>query len=226
MIIDFHSHILPACDHGSSGLSTSQKQIELSKNAGVDILCATSHFYPDRENVSEFLARRDRCFAELIECRGGEEANKSPKILLGAEVLACAGLEKLPNIEALCLEGTNILLVEMPFARWHRELFETIEAMAYRKDVRTVLAHADRYEPCDVEAVLDLEIPVQLNVESLSGLFVKKHLKDWIDRGVVVALGSDMHGTDVGYRKWEKAKSRLKSDFDDIMEKTNKLIFG
>ncbi len=198
----------------------------MSHDAGVDILCATSHFYPDRENVSEFLARRDACFAELIESRGGDAGNASPKILLGAEVLACAGLEKLPNIEALCLEGTNILLVEMPFARWHNELFTTIEAMAYRKDIRTVLAHADRYEPADVEAVLDLEIPVQLNVESLSGLFVKKHIKDWIDRGVVVALGSDMHGTDVGYRKWEKAKARLKSDFDGIMEKTNKLIFG
>ena len=53
MIIDFHSHILPACDHGSSGLSTSQKQIELSKNAGVDILLMPENFWDAYHGVIE-----------------------------------------------------------------------------------------------------------------------------------------------------------------------------
>lgn len=222
MTIDFHAHILPGCDHGSSGLDVSLKQLELAKQSGVDVVCATSHFYPDRENVHEFLERRNKCYEELMAARQG--INELPKLLLGAEILACAGLEKIPGLETLCLEGTNILLIEMPFIRWQSALVEMMEELSYMKDFRPVLAHADRYDPDDVEQILDMGIPVQLNVENLSGMFIKKHIKDWIDRGVVVAFGSDIHGTDTGYRKWDKVKKRLGGDWDEIMAVTNEMI--
>ena len=221
MTIDFHAHILPGCDHGSSGMSTTSKQLKAARESGVDIICATSHFYPDRENVEDFLARREKCAARLFSHEG--EAN-SPKILLGAEILACVGLERIPGLEKLCLEGTNILLVEMPFNGWQRELVEMMESLSYRKEFRTVLAHADRYDPMDVERILEMGIPIQLNAESLSGLFVKKHIKDWMDRDVVVAIGSDIHGSEDGYKKWDKARSKLKGRWDEIMERTYSLI--
>ena len=43
--IDFHAHILPRCDHGSDGWETSRQQLKLAREAGVEVICATSHFY-------------------------------------------------------------------------------------------------------------------------------------------------------------------------------------
>lgn len=224
MTIDFHAHILPKCDHGSSSIDVSLKQLQLAKASGVDVVCATSHFYPDRENIEEFLERRDRCFADLSEARN--QINDAPKVLRGAEILACVGLDRHPRLSDLCLEGTNLLLVEMPFSRWHAGLFEMMEGLADKKEFRTVMAHADRYEPEDVERVIEMGIPLQLNVSSLATPFVKKHLKDWLERDLVVAFGSDIHGADNGYRNWDKTRRRLKAQWDSVMESTEELIKG
>ena len=53
-----------------------------------------------------------------------------------------------------------------------------------------------------------------------------KPLKRLIEDGCVYALGSDLHGTEPGYKPWFKAEKKLKWYFDEIMEKTEKLIFG
>ena len=54
-IIDFHAHILPGADHGSSGLEESLNQLALIRAAGVDTVVATPHFYPHRHTPEEFL---------------------------------------------------------------------------------------------------------------------------------------------------------------------------
>ena len=130
------------------------------------------------------------------------------------------------SAEKLCVEGTNVLLLEMPFTHWTESHFESVEELLERKDIRPIIAHADRYQPDDVERLLDYEIPLQLNVDSLRGLFMPKHLKSWIEHGHVCALGSDIHGSDVGYAPWLKAEKKLKGNFDAIMERTEELIFG
>ena len=58
-IIDFHSHILPGADHGSSSVETSLAQLNSAKNAGVTRLIATPHFYPHRHTLEKFLARNN-----------------------------------------------------------------------------------------------------------------------------------------------------------------------
>ena len=62
---DYHSHILPGCDHGSDGIKTSLKQIEMAKSVGIKTICATPHFYPHKESVESFLARRQRTYEAL-----------------------------------------------------------------------------------------------------------------------------------------------------------------
>ena len=150
----------------------------------------------------------------------------APKIILGAEVLICDGIARLPDLEKLCLEGTNILLLEMPFTHWTESHFESVEEILERKDIRPIIAHADRYQPDDIDRLLDYEIPLQLNVNSLCSLFMPKHLKSWIEYGYVYALGSDIHGAELGYKPWIKAEKKLKGYFDEIMERTEEFIFG
>ena len=46
--LDYHAHILPGCDHGSSSVDMSLKQMDMAKEAGIQTICATPHFYPHK----------------------------------------------------------------------------------------------------------------------------------------------------------------------------------
>lgn len=120
--LDYHAHILPGCDHGSDGLATSLKQVEMAASAGVKTICATPHFYPHKESVESFLRRRKKTAGLLLR----ELPENAPLIQLGAEVLICDGMERLDGLNRLCREGTNELLLEMPFYAWPESIWDTL----------------------------------------------------------------------------------------------------
>lgn len=216
-IIDFHTHILPGADHGSDSVATSIAQIELAKNAGIDILVATSHFYPHRHRIDEFLKKRDSAYNELIK-------NTDAEIILGAEVLLCEGLNKLDGLEKLTVGNSRIILLELPDSSFKAEYERCVEDMIYSK-YNVVLAHADRYPEENIERLVSIGAKIQLNTSALSGFITKKHLLKWTDRGFVVALGSDIHMADKkAYASFVKARKKLGSAFDDIMQKTNEIL--
>ncbi len=208
--IDFHSHILPGCDHGSDSLQTSLKQMHMAKNAGVNIICATPHFYPDQESLNTFLKRRKKCYDVLRESL----AEDDPIVLCGAEVLVCDNIDKLKDLHKLCLENTNYLLIEMPFYKWSTDIVNTVERLSDIKDIVPVMAHADRYRTEDVQKIIDLGIDLQLNTSSLCNRFKNHRLKKWLASGYVIALGSDIHGTKVGYKDWIKCSKKFGNKLD------------
>ncbi|MBR3681170.1 MAG: hypothetical protein IKL79_04115 [Clostridia bacterium] len=190
-LIDFHSHVLPRADHGSASVNTSLSQLSMARLAGVSRVFATPHFYPAEQDVSRFLARRQGSYANLLK----ELDDSFPKIALGAEVLICDNIEALPGIRELCIEGTDTLLLELPFNDFDKR-YRTSVAALIKQGINVVLAHADRYDRANIDSLLSVGAKIQLNANSLSGLFVKKHLYEWIDAGLVVGLGSDIHGAD------------------------------
>ena len=205
-IIDFHSHILPSADHGSSSVETSLLQLELAERHSVGRIVATPHFYPDRHDIESFLNRRNAAWDALREA---SDSVKRPKIALGAEVLICDGIERLEGLERLCIQGTNVLLLELPFAVFKTEYRDSVSRLI-KNGFQVVLAHADRYDPADIELLLERGAKIQLNADSLSGFSVRSHIKDWVLRGEVVALGSDIHSVDKkAYKRFDKALSRL-----------------
>ena len=70
-MVDFHSHILPEMDDGSSSPEESLKMLEMSARQGIDHIFATSHFYPDEEDPSSFLRRRAEAYGKLMAYIGG-----------------------------------------------------------------------------------------------------------------------------------------------------------
>lgn len=210
LTIDFHSHVLPGCDHGSYNVETSLKQMELARAAGIQTLCSTSHFYPHKESVESFLQRRQQCYQTLQEARIPSGTAQQPQILLGAEVLICEGMEDLPNLPDLCLQGTNLLLLEMPFYKWPETIRETALAIHERGDITVILAHVDRYPEEDIQALFDEGIQGQINADSLATKRRnRKTYLRWIHNQNILFLGSDIHGTDVGYKYWEKCYKLL-----------------
>ena len=218
-MIDFHAHILPACDHGSDGIETSAKQLRLAAEAGIKTVVATPHFYPQHDSFSAFLARRAQTYAALTQRHTG-----APEILLGAEVNLCAGLDHLDGIERACIQGTRVILLEMPVNYWSPALEETLLRFQDDCGLIPVLAHVDRYDPDRIERLLSYGMLAQLNAESLCVHHGRRRRLAWIDQGSIVALGSDIHGVRPGYAEFTKAVKILKGRAETIFNRTYALL--
>lgn len=206
LTLDYHAHVLPGCDHGSDGVETSRKQLAMAAAAGIQTVCATPHFYPHKESIPSFLQRRAESAQLLCESLTVE----APQLRLGAEVLICDGMERLDGLSRLCREETDELLLEMPFYQWPEPVWETLYRLLERRDIRIVLAHADRYPPEDIERLIEDGVPLQLNAECLTKPLRRRRYLSWIESGAVRYLGSDIHMLGKGYRDFEKCRSLLK----------------
>lgn len=219
-IIDFHSHILPGADHGSDSIETSLAQLALMKKAGVDIVVATSHFYPHEDTVEAFLERRERAAKELRRVKSDDV-----KIALGAEVYCVAGIEELEGLEKLTIKGTNTLLLEMPTNYWNTNIIDTVLELDNRFDL--VLAHIDRYPSNGLSKLLDMGVKAQINAGNVMSSANKKRLKGWLEEGVIWALGSDMHNADKkAAKEFIKAQKFMKYHIEEIFVCTEELIKG
>ena len=222
-LLDFHAHILPHMDHGSSRTATAHGQLELIHAAGVSEVCATSHFYPQSTLPDRFLSERAMSRERLLSTYG---ERPRPRLLMGAEVLICPRLEEMEGLRELCVEGTNVLLLEMPFTNraWDRELYSTVREIR-NMGILPVLAHVDRYPRANIERLFGEGMVGQLNATSLDRWIKPRHLLRWIDEGYIVALGSDLHGSDpVAYRPFEKFVHSNPSAVQAIMARTHDLL--
>lgn len=221
-ITDFHSHILPCADHGSGSLATSQKQLKLLTDAGIDRVVATPHFYPSDTTVADFLARRIQC-ADALHKALDEPA---PELIMGAEVLVCCGLDEMEGLEKLCIEGTDTILLEMPFGGWSEPLIETVGRIK-RRGLYPVMAHIDRYEDKPIERFFELDIQCQVNASALTSRRNRGWLINLVKEGRICALGSDIHGADRACAKaFSRACALLGSELKPLMERTEMLLSG
>jgi tyrosine-protein phosphatase YwqE len=93
------------------------------------------------------------------------------------------------------------------------------------KGVSVILAHADRYPKENIEKLVSLGAKIQLNADSLLGLFKKKYLYDWLERGLVCALGSDIHGAEKKYYKnFTKAVREISEYAENIKIESDKIF--
>ena len=221
-MVDFHSHILPAVDDGSRDVEESIALLNMLSQQGIKTVCATPHFNANRQTVEEFLEARNSAYNNLKESLPQD----APQIRLGAEVAYYEGIERLEGLKDLCIEGTNLLLLEMPFTRgdWGRELYRTVHEIR-KKGITPVLAHVDRYPKHSIEQLFDMGLCGQINCDSLSKVFKPKHLLRWVESGRIVAFGSDLHGNDPkGYAPFTKVMSTYADHVARIMETTARLL--
>ncbi len=222
-LIDFHAHILPHMDHGSGRTSSAVEQLAIIDRAGVTTVCATSHFYPQDVLPEVFLSERKLSLERALKAYG---SGARPRVLLGAEVLICQGLENMDGLGDLCIEGTNVMLLEMPFTHdgWDQSLFRTVREIQ-KKGINPILAHVDRYPRESIERLFDMGLYGQINCNSLTKMFKPKHLLRWIEDGKIVAFGSDLHGHDPkSYAPFIKVMSSMKEHTERIMRTTATLV--
>ena len=192
-MIDFHSHILPAMDDGSKSVQISLQMLESLKLQGIKRVVATPHFYANDDSVESFLERRRISFQELKTKYGAD----SPEILLGAEVRYYEGLSKLEKLSELCIQGSNMLLIEMFSGRWSEYVVSELLNLSAQGKVTVVLAHIERYmdyQSTDVfERLLANNVLMQVNAEFVTGFFTKRKALSLFKNERLHFIGSDCH---------------------------------
>ena len=194
-IIDMHCHILPGVDDGARDVETSLAMLEASRAQGVQYMVATPHFYATRDRVDTFLDRRREAW-ETLKFRMGADY---PGIVLGAEVAFFRGISRAERLEALKIEGTDCLLLEMPFRPWSEDDVDEVSEILEKHGYTIILAHVERYLAMRGNAdyignLLELPVLAQINAESLLDWRQRGKLIKMVRNGQVHLLGSDCHG--------------------------------
>lgn len=192
-MVDFHSHVLPQMDDGSRSLEESISLLRMLADQGVDLVAATPHFYADREPPERFLARRTEASEKL---RSGM-APDLPNVRLGAEVAYFPGVSRIRELPSLLLEGTRLLLLEMPVGHWGQYVVREVLELSCSGAWTVVLAHIERYfsmQKADIwESLLENGVQMQVNASFfLSRRTCGKALR-MLRNGRIHWIGSDCH---------------------------------
>lgn len=194
-VIDFHSHILPEMDDGSRNVETSYKMLELCREQQIDTMVATPHFYADSDRIENFLERRKKSFEKLMSGKSFDR----PHILLGAEVAFFKGIGKAEKVALLTVEGTDILLLEMPFETWDVSVLEEVRYLLEKRNLKIMIAHPERFlklpgNASFMKKLLEMPVLLQVNSGSLLDVRQRRVLLKMFKKGQAHVLGSDCHG--------------------------------
>lgn len=192
-MIDFHSHILPQIDDGSKSVEESCRMLEALAAQGVDLVALTSHYYASHRTPEAFLERRQAAFERLQP----HLTDEMPFVRLGAEVLYFRGITNMQELPLLRLEGTRLLLLEMPFATWSEGEIREVIDLCRSAEFVVLMAHIERYTKFQKAAVWDRLLAegaiMQTNADNLLPFLNQRRVSRMIRDGRIHVLGTDCH---------------------------------
>jgi protein-tyrosine phosphatase len=228
MLIDTHTHILPDMDDGAPNAEVGVKMVKALLNQGVQSIIATPHYYHHLETVSEFLNRREKAYLEIMSEMRRQGIAERP-IVLGAEVSIERDLQYAQGVEKLCIEGTDIILFELPYSRLKGWEVSVIENIIFKHRLRPMIAHVDRYldvfEESDFMQLYQIpDVIFQVDASCVDKFRYRSFLMKLIKKGRRVVLGSDCHNMGTRKPDYIKGIQYLGKKLDK--ESFNKLLYN
>lgn len=230
-MVDFHTHILPEIDDGSSSAKESVVLLKMLKEQGVGSVFLTPHFYAYSSSAESFCERRESSLKTLVAEL--EKENLDIDLYLGCEVFFFEELWRIENIANFCIQGTNYILIEMPFAEWTDSMVRSIEKII-GKGFTPIIAHIERYlryngNLSKIYELAQMGALFQMNCKYLNSFFTRRKATAFVKKGIVIALGTDCH--DITCRKpdylsaisYLKKKLR-KEHFERFIHFQNKIV--
>lgn len=190
-IFDFHTHILPGIDDGSASVEESIAMLRELAAQGASGVAATPHFYALHTSPEVFFARRQDAWAQLAP----HLTEELPEIRLGAEVQYFEGIHRCDGLERFCLDGTELLLLEMPVCVWTARMVDSVLELNRRRNLTVLLAHIERYRTRQNRSCWEplLEDGVLMQVSASFFLERSRKAMELLREGSVHALGTDCH---------------------------------
>ncbi len=230
--IDFHTHILPEIDDGAKSVSESIEMLKIAKLCGAQTVILTPHYNAD-VSIGEFCKKRDEKLA-LLQNEMRSSGGDFPEIRVGAEVYINTALSEIPDLKKLCISGTNLLLLELPYTTWNIWHYNEVYNIAQKHDIVPVIAHIERYlqGPKDIkklEPFADIGAQFQVNAESFLSVYGKKIIRGLAAEGYISAFASDCHNLFDRSPDISRALKVLAKKFDEsfieyIYEKSTNLL--
>lgn len=197
VMIDFHSHILPDIDDGASDIDESLQMLKMCKDQGVDIIFATSHFYPNEDDPESFLERRNEAF-ELLQETINYDPSAYPVIFPAAEVLYFPGMSSSEELSVLKMGDLPCILIEPPMIPWGKSMLDEIEEVGNNLNMIPIIAHIDRY----MRMLNDYSLPdllqnrrmlIQVNANFFIHEQTRKTAIEMLNNDKFHLIGSDCH---------------------------------
>ena len=192
-MIDWHSHVLPGIDDGSRNVAESISMIQMLSSQGIKTVIATPHFYANDESVASFLERRETA----VERLKAQLSATAPEIRCGAEVRYYSGISHMEGLKSLRIEGSKLLLLEMPETEWTEYTVRELIELSGRSSFHVVLAHVERYMKFQKRAIWeelrDCGILMQSNASFFTSWRTKNKAISLLRSGSIQFVGSDGH---------------------------------
>lgn len=215
MLCDLHTHILHGIDDGAADLACALELVKQEQDCGVDTIVLTPHFRAQKRHPEEFFALRARATEELRAACGDGVTFR-----LGAEVLYSQYLSSIENIRDFCIEGTDYLLLEMPyFAEFNDRVLQAVGRLRDEHGILPILAHVERYEavrrnPYLLASFREYGCLFQVNASTFEtgGFFARRFVKTLVRERLVDLVASDCHDS-------KSRPAALKGAFDSVTQR-------
>lgn len=208
-MLDFHTHILPNMDDGSGSIEESLQLLDKLEKDGVDTLILTPHFYPMNEDIDDYINRRNTSYRVLKDAYKG-----NIKLFLGSEVHYYRGIDKSEDIYSLCIENSDLLLLELPTSN----KVNISEIVALNNGLQVVLAHIERYlgiyTKSEIHSLVTRNVYLQANSEVFSDKYFSM-IRELFEQGAIHFVGSDTHNLKNRYPTMDKYKEFVKKEYSD-----------
>lgn len=195
-VIDFHSHVLPGIDDGSSSLEESIGMLRRMAQQGITHVVATPHFYAQYDNPERFLRRRDEAEARLREEM--EKHSGMPELSVGAEVYFFSGISDCDALLQLTIDRKSCIMLEMKSSPWDAYAYREVEGISSKLGLTPIIAHVDRYiAPFKTygipQKLQELPVLVQANASFFLNRSTRSMAFRMLKKGQIHLLGSDCH---------------------------------
>ena len=132
------------------------------------------------------------------------------------------------DLKKLRIQGSNILLVEMPMNRWTEFIIRELLELSFMHDFQIVLAHVERYWRLETRScwsrLLERGILFQANASCFKTFSSKQKAGSYLQNGRIHLLGSDCHNLDTRRPKLGDAFAWIEKKFgSDYLRQMNGL---
>ena len=211
-----HAHLLPQIDDGSNSVEISKRMIAELHRQGVTKIYATPHFYAHSEkSVDDFLQKRQTAWEKLDD----------ESILLGAEVAIEHDISRLPEIEKLTYQHTDLILLEFPYRKFENWMEDEINHIAHKFNLTPVIAHISRYIDIftseQMERVLSMPVIFQVNNEAFAEYRQAKFVRQLMKDKFTLIFSSDCHSDKYRRPNWDLLKKKCQPE---IIEQSMRTI--
>ena len=191
---DLHTHILPGVDDGAKDLETSLEILRRQKKSGVERVALTPHYYPLREELQDFLGRRQHAYEQLLSAW---EPETMPQLRLGAEVHYSSCIADM-DLRSMALPHSDYLLLELSDTVVPAHIEQVVKIML-EQGITPMLAHVERCvyfaeDPAKLVRLIDLGALAQITAWALSNKKSQKFAGACLQKNVAQIIASDIHG--------------------------------